>query len=111
MDEAERCYNIAFISEGTLIASDTPDNLKNNVIKGCLVEVDLPDALHRTGEIEKLPYVKECSVHGPLLHVLLESEKDLELFEQYTGTPATIISPSLEDVFISLAGQAKRQVS
>ena len=74
-------------------------------------EVDLPDALHRTGELEKLPYVKECSVHGPLLHVLLESEKDLELFEQYTGTPATIISPSLEDVFISLAGQAKRQVS
>ncbi len=111
MDEAERCYNIAFISEGTLIANDTPGNLKNKVIKGCLVEVELPDALHRTGEIEKLPYVKECSVHGPLLHVLLESAKDLELFEQYTGTTAAIISPSLEDVFIHLAGQAKRQVS
>ncbi|HPZ42547.1 MAG TPA: ABC transporter ATP-binding protein [Bacillota bacterium] len=111
MDEAERCYNIAFISEGMLIANDTPDNLKNNVIKGCLVEVDLPDALHRTEEIGKLPYVKECSVHGPLLHVLLESEKDLELFEQYTGTKAAIISPSLEDVFIHLAGKAKRQVS
>ncbi len=111
MDEAERCYNIAFISEGTLIANDTPDNLKNNVIKGCLVEVDLMDALQRTEELEKLPYVKECSIHGPLLHVLLESENHLVPFKQYTGAATTIIRPSLEDVFISLAKQAKRQVS
>lgn len=111
MDEAERCYSIAFISEGTLIANDTPDNLKNNVIKGCLVEVDLPDALQRTEELEKLPYVKECSIHGPLLHVLLESENDLEPLKQFTGAAPAIIRPSLEDVFISLTKQAKRQVS
>lgn len=65
MDEAERCYHIAFISEGSLIANDTPDNLKNNVIKGCLVELDLPGAMERIKEIESLPYVKECSIHGP----------------------------------------------
>ena len=111
MDEAERCYNIAFISEGMLIAKDTPDNLKNNVIKGCLVEVDLPGALQRTGDLEKLPYVKECSIHGPLLHVLLESERDLDALNRFTGVAATIIRPSLEDVFISLAKKAKRRVT
>lgn len=57
MDEAERCYNIAFISEGTLIANDTPDNLKNNIIKGSLVELNMPNAMEKLDEITKLPYV------------------------------------------------------
>lgn len=111
MDEAERCYRIAFISEGTLIADDTPENLKNNVIKGALAEVVHPNALYIIDDIEKLPYVKECSNHGPVLHVLLESESALQALEQYTGVEAKIIKPSLEDVFVSLARQNRRQVS
>ena len=111
MDEAERCYRIAFISEGTLIADDTPENLKNNVIKGTLTEVVHPNALYIIDDIEKLPYVKECSNHGPGLHVLLESESAIRALEQYTGVEAKIIKPSLEDVFVSLAKQNRRQVS
>ena len=111
MDEAERCYNIAFISEGTLIANDTPENLKHNVIEGCMVEVDLPDAMRRISAIEALPYVRECSIHGPLLHVLLESQARLEEFNRFTGATASVIEPSLEDVFVSLAKQKRREVS
>lgn len=111
MDEAERCYNIAFISEGTLIANDTPENLKHDVIDGCMVEVDLPDAMQRISVIENLPYVRECSIHGPLLHVLLESQDQLEIFNRFTGTNASVIEPSLEDVFVSLAKQKRREVS
>lgn len=111
MDEAERCYRIAFISEGTLIADDTPDNLKKNVIKGCLVEVAHPNALYMTDDLEKLPYVKECSIYGPLLHILLESEGVIEALDRYTGVKARIIKPSLEDVFVSLAKQNRKQVS
>lgn len=111
MDEAERCTNIAFISEGSLIANDTPDNLKNNVIKGCMVELDLPGAMDRAGDIVKLPYVKECSIHGRLLHTLLESETNVEALDRYTGGKSRIIKPSLEDVFVSLAKKKKRQVS
>ncbi len=111
MDEAERCYRIAFISEGTLIADDTPENLKKDVIKGCLVEVAHPNALYMTDDLEKLPYVKECSIHGPLLHVLLESAGVIEAFDQHTGVNAKIIKPSLEDVFVSLAKQNRKQVS
>lgn len=108
MDEAERCFNIAFIHEGTLIANDTPDNLKNSVIKGCMIEVDLPDAMRQISAIENLPYVKECSIHGPLLHVLLESQAHLEAFRQLTGASVSMIEPSLEDVFISLAKSKKK---
>ncbi len=107
MDEAEHCYRIAFIAEGNLIADDTPENLKNNVIQGCLVEISLPDALYKVDDLEKLPYVKECSIHGPLLHVLLESQNRIEELDRYTGVKAKIIKPSLEDVFIFLAKQKK----
>lgn len=111
MDEAERCYRIAFISEGTLIADDTPDNLKKDVIKGCLVEIAHPNALYMTDDLEKLPYVKECSIHGPLLHILLESTGVIEALDRYTGVKAKIIKPSLEDVFVSLTKQSRKQVS
>jgi ABC-2 type transport system ATP-binding protein len=103
MDEAEYCDQIAFISGGRLMAVDTPDNLKKNVIGGDLVELELPGAMDRIGEIEKLPYVKECTVHGPLLHVLLESPSHRAALREFTGAEPRPILPSLEDVFIALA--------
>lgn len=111
MDEAERCHKIAFLSEGRLIACDTPDNLKKSVVKGCMVELELPDVMDRVNDIEKLPYVKECSVHGLMLHVLLETAGHMEALNLHTKARAKIIRPSLEDVFITLARQEKRQVS
>jgi len=105
MDEAEYCDKIAFISSGRLLAVDTPDNLKQNVLAGHLVELDLPDAMDRLASLEQLPYVKECSMHGLLLHVLLEDEADLTVLESFTGTTAKPITPSLEDVFIALANR------
>ncbi len=111
MDEAERCRNIAFISNGTLIANDTPDNLKNNVIIGCMVELEVAGAMEKIVDIEKLPYVKECSIHGPLLHVLLESEAHMMELDRHTGGKSKKITPSLEDVFVSLARLNRKQVS
>jgi len=111
MDEAERCHNIAFISGGSLMANDTPDNLKNKVIEGCMVEVDLPEAMDRMKDLESLPFVKECSIHGPLLHVLLDSEENIAAFDWYTGVKARVITPSLEDVFITLAKLKRKQES
>lgn len=108
MDEAERCNNIAFISEGQLIANDTPDNLKQNVIRGCMVEVEVPDPLGSIDDLEGLPYVRECSIHGATIHVLLEDAGFIKKLEKYTGVPAAIITPSLEDVFISLSRQRKK---
>lgn len=105
MDEAEYCDKIAFISSGRLMAVDSPDNLKRNIIEGCLVELDLPGAMERLVSIEQLSYVKECSVHGTLLHVLLKSEAHLASLEEFTGVSPKPITPSLEDVFIALSGK------
>lgn len=111
MDEAERCSNIAFISDGRLIANDTPDHLKKNVIKGTLVEVELADPMERLPDIERLSYVKECSIHGSMLHILLDSERYLGELETFTGAKVKPVTPSLEDVFITLSRQRRKEVS
>lgn len=111
MDEAERCSNIAFISDGRLIANDTPDHLKKNVIKGTLAEVELADPMERLPDIERLSYVKECSIHGSMLHILLDSDQYLRELETFTGAKAKPVTPSLEDVFITLSRQRRKEVS
>lgn len=103
MDEAERCHKIAFISEGQLIAMDTPTNLKNNTLEGLLVELEVSDPMERTTELEQLPYVRECSIHGTLLHVLLASTDAVHELQSFTGVESRPIIPSLEDVFLALA--------
>ncbi len=106
MDEAERCHKIAFISGGKLMAIDTPDNLKESTIHGFLVELAVPEAMERIDSIGQLPFVKECTIHGSLLHVLLESKDSIADLKNFTGVEPKPIKPSLEDVFLALA---KRQ--
>lgn len=108
MDEAERCNRIAFISLGRLLAFDTPDQLKSSVIEGFLVELEMPNAIEQIRRIEEQPYVKECSLHGPALHVLLDNDSCLDALEGLTGVRPLPITPSLEDVFIALAKKERR---
>lgn len=107
MDEAERCHRIAFISSGKLLAVETPENLKKNVIKGHLVELDLPDAMDKISSIEALPYVIDCNIHGSLLHVLVANESYEEDLARFTGSNPLRITPSLEDVFVTLSRQRR----
>ncbi|KJS86417.1 MAG: ABC transporter [Peptococcaceae bacterium BICA1-8] len=106
MDEAERCHKIAFISAGRLMAVGTPDYLKRNTLEGFLVELAIPQAMEKISAFENLPYVKDCTIHGPLLHVLLDDEKHIGALRDFSGVEPRPIVPSLEDVFIALA---KRQ--
>jgi len=103
MDEAERCHNIAFMSAGRLMAIGTPDYLKKNTLEGFLTELTLPQALAKISVIEKLPYVKECTIHGSQLHVMLAGEEQMEKLAEFTQVQPRPIIPSLEDVFIALA--------
>ncbi|HEX3010478.1 MAG TPA: ABC transporter ATP-binding protein [Syntrophomonadaceae bacterium] len=103
MDEAERCDRIAFISNGQLIALDSPDNLKSKFIKGVMAELDLPDPMEWIDKLKVQPYVKDCSMHGALLHVLIDHESNMPALQAMTGASPVKIIPNLEDVFITLA--------
>ncbi|MHC1717519.1 MAG: ABC transporter ATP-binding protein [Acidaminococcaceae bacterium] len=106
MDEAEHCDEIGFISEGNLIASDTPDNLKK-IIPGTLLEIPTPSPMEllETLEGSGVEYL-DIYPAGASLHVLLKSNNTSPL----SGYAYEIISPSLEDVFVYLVKSYRREL-
>lgn len=103
MDEAERCDQIAFMSQGRLLAFDSPERLKADVIRGCLAEIEVTSPIQVMKELEGQPWMRDVFMYGSYLHILLDSEADLPLIEQLTGLPARPVQSSLQEVFLTLA--------
>jgi ABC-2 type transport system ATP-binding protein len=116
MDEAEHCHRLAFIQHGRLIASGSPESIKQDVMPGQVLEIapdDTPQAVKALREARESGPLSSLSLHeiamyGPLVHVTGER------VEQHQETIAavlrragvepgemTLIEPSLEDVFIA----------
>ena len=113
MDEAELCQRVGFISQGKLVALDTPDKLKETHMKGCVLEVSTsePDRAVRilkSAQIAgELPF-DEVALYGSTIHVVVPDEKhfqkpvrELLVREKIEVKNVEWIAPTLEDVFIS----------
>ena len=109
MDEAEYCDRLGLIYRGELIALGTPHTLKTEMMKEDVLEICCDRAEDALPKIAKLPSVKEAAMFGRSLHVVTldrcqteaESRRMLEA-EGYTLERIEQITPSLEDVFVSL---------
>jgi ABC-2 type transport system ATP-binding protein len=117
MDEAEYCGRICLIYRGELIACGTPLQLKTQFMQEQVIEVVCQRPQDAMEEIESLPGVKEAALFGRSLHVVIQATKEgaAASGEQMSGrirewlsargfAPSRIepITPSLEDVFVSL---------
>ncbi len=109
MDEAEYCDRIALIYRGELIAIGAPQELKTSVMKDRVVEVRCDRPQEALDEIVKLEIVNEAALFGRDLHVVVRDERAaLEIIPRtLRETGCTVkgiegITPSLEDVFVSL---------
>jgi ABC-2 type transport system ATP-binding protein len=121
MDEAELCQRIGFISQGRLVAIDTPGRLKQTQMRGDVLEIGVsnPDvamrtlkAAQRSGEIP----IDEVALYGAQIHAVVPSaEKYQEVIrEMLTARGVNIrsidrIAPTLEDVFISTVRDSAEQ--
>jgi len=107
LDEAERCGRVGLLNEGKLIVVDTPKNIKNS-LGAPMVEITTHSA--RAGErlIRGKPGVLRVTAYGDRLHVALESMDRLtEMLAVMKANNLPVdgareITPSLEDMFISL---------
>ncbi len=113
MDEAELCQRVGFLSQGRLVALDTPAQLKETQMRGQVLEVNTLDperamrVLKEAQESSRLPF-DEVAFYGAQIHAVVP---DAEAYKQ----PITAlleregvkvhgvewIAPTLEDVFIS----------
>ena len=109
IDEAEYCDRLGLIYRGELVALGTPEELKHEHMAEKVLEVfcDRPETA--MGEIEQLPAVKEAAMFGRGLHVVADDAKAATLAIRqmldergYGIERIEEITPSLEDVFVSL---------
>lgn len=109
MDEAEYCDRLALIYRGELIASGTPDSLKNDLMLEDILEVFCDRPQDAMIEIAEIQGVKETALFGKGLHIVVEDgdllTDQIRSFLTERGYAPKVVEkivPSLEDVFVSL---------
>ena len=84
MDEADRCNEIAFMTQGRIILRDTPAGMKRRV-PGRILEVAVPNYREAMPVVRSMPFVKSVEVSGELLRVLVAREEECEDAEGRLG--------------------------
>jgi ABC-2 type transport system ATP-binding protein len=108
MDEAELCQRVGFISEGRLIALDTPNQLKRTQMRGQVMEIDCDEPTLALQALQGMDVFEEVALYGALIHAVALDVRMLKPRIEETLQKAGVavrtmgvIAPSLEDVFIS----------
>lgn len=109
MEEAEYCDRIGLIHRGDLIAVGTPRELKTTLMREDVLEVVCERPQDAMAEIDGTESVKEVALFGKGLHaVAMDGEAAAAAIRQrleehgYRIDKIEAITPSLEDVFVSL---------
>lgn len=113
MDEAELCQRVGFISQGKLIALDTPDHLKQTQMRGHVLEINTDNAdramrvLKAAQDKGQIPF-EEVALYGAQIHAVVPDAETFKapiwalLNEEGVDVHSIEwIAPTLEDVFIS----------
>jgi ABC-2 type transport system ATP-binding protein len=109
MDEAEYCDRLGFIYRGELVALGTPEELKRGCMHEEIIEVTCDRPQEAMELIESVDGIRHAALFGRGLHVVVEhgggavSAISAALSGRgYRDIRVEPISPSLEDVFVSL---------
>ncbi len=113
MDEAELCQRVGFISQGRLVALDSPSRLKITQMRGQVLELTVrhPEramkvlkTAQQTGRIR----IEEVALYGAQIHAVVPDADESAVAirrllqrEQIEVIAIERIAPTLEDVFIS----------
>ncbi len=105
LDEAERANRVGFMHKGRLIRCDTPAALKQG-LEHAVYLVASGDQRRTREVLEKQPGVLTVQPSGADLHLFLDPKiTSPEKLVEVTPFGYHPIAPSLEDVFIALAGK------
>ena len=110
MDEAEHCHRLGFIQQGRLVALGTPDDLKQNAMPGKVIELECTQTNLALSILQDSNLFHDVSLYGALIHIVsTDAETQILLINHLLNQSSieiseiSIISPSLEDVFITSA--------
>jgi len=118
MDEAEHCDRIALVSQGEVVALGSPRYLKTELMLNKVIYLECDRHLEAMVSLEQEQAIKEVALFGRGLHLMV---KDVAaaltvvrtvLKKEGIGiTKLKRITPSLEDVFVSLIAGEKQKLT
>lgn len=117
MDEAERCHRVALMHAGRLLALDTVAAHKKNFPDGAVIEIQCERPAQALELVEELDAVTDVALFGDRLHAVLddpgrsEEVRSRMLDAGFGSVTLRTVSPSLEDVFIRVIRDARRDGS
>jgi ABC-2 type transport system ATP-binding protein len=112
LDEAERCHRVALLSEGRVLALETPARLRA-AATGAFIEVVASPARRALEVAREAAGQQNVQLFGDRLHVRVPHEGDYARVAQALASAAVDvasarpIAPTLEDVFIDKLSQEK----
>ena len=117
MDEAERCTEIGYIYQARLLVLGKPHQLKQlpevTPAGTRRFEVQLPGPARYLIPLRELAEVRDATLFGETIHLLMDDSRTAADALRQVGVSeafdAREISPSLEDVFVTLTSNAERE--
>lgn len=123
MEEAEYCDRLGLIYRGELVSIGSPESLKNDEMQEDVLEVQCSRPQDALSLISGIPGIKEAALFGTRIHVVTDSAaesvnriREALPREGFQVGGIEEITPSMEDVFVSLiekrdrADQARQEV-
>lgn len=112
MDEAEYCGRLGIMYQGQLLAIDTPDNLKQQMLNGAIWEVEVTPLMAALTALTGAADVLRVGLFGDRLRIVTRAQTHTAVSLQsvlqglgFAETAVTPAEPTLEDVFVTLAGR------
>ncbi|MCA9918255.1 MAG: ABC transporter ATP-binding protein [Anaerolineales bacterium] len=115
MDEAEYCHRLGIMYRGELLALGTPDALKAETLQGNLWDITVTPLMPALSALDDLAGVTRVNLAGDHLRVetvagqLTAVQIQSHLLQKGFGVETAVAptDPTLEDVFITLAGHQR----
>jgi ABC-2 type transport system ATP-binding protein len=112
MEEAEYCNRLALMGRGKIIALGAPSELKTQQMKESVLDLECDDLMNAEELLARDPLFTETAIFGNRLHLVTRDPgvgaerarklcKDAGIAVKRLG----VITPSLEDVFVTLTDQ------
>ncbi len=116
MDEAERCTDVGYIFMSKLLVLGKPAELKAlpdvTPEQTRRYELQIPNATEHLAELRTVDGVRDATLFGETVHVLVDEQLSPQQMLEKIGVAEhdidyREISPSLEDVFVTLTSNAE----
>jgi ABC-2 type transport system ATP-binding protein len=115
MEEAEYCNRLALMNRGKIIALGTPGELKREWMKESVLNLECEDFMKAADLLDKEEIFEEVAIFGSLLHLVTHDPetamavtKDVLAKAGISISRLEVITPSLEDVFVTLTTNDQR---